>query len=323
MLGLFSSLALLWPLLFGTGGTTATLEQVFAFAAFAMSYDLLIGYTGIISFGHAMFFGTGAYVVAIALARGNGHTISFLFGFGLAVVGAVVLSLLVAFISLRVRNAYFAMITLAVGQVFAVMAGSQGLRQWTHGNDGLTFSVPNWLNGDLTLYYLCLFFLFLTSVLLTRFVASPVGHVLRGIRENESRAVGLGLGVVQFKTLAFVVSGVTATLAGGVYALAQSFVSTGVYDVSGISLNVLLMVVIGGVGTLYGGVLGAAVLVGVQNLFSNWSGWPLLTQHEMLWFGILYILIVRFLPQGILGSVVARGGVVSWRALPRFKKSQT
>lgn len=304
-------LAALVPLA-GTGGTTALLVQIYAFGVFAMSYDLLIGYTRIISFGHAMFFGTGAYAVGICLSRSGGTTGGLLLGLVLGFAASVVLSLLVAFLSLRVRETYFAMVTLAVGQVFAVLAGSQALQPLTQGNDGLSLPLPGWLSGDLSVYCVCLGCLALAAFFLTRFVRSPVGDVLSGIRENESRAFELGHAVVRFKTLTFVVSGIFASLAGALFAIGQSFVSTTVYDVSTVSLNVLLMVIIGGVGTLYGGILGAAILLGVQTWLSNLAGSHPIFQNDLIIFGILYILVVRFLPRGILGGIVGRGGHRLW-----------
>lgn len=306
-------LAALVPMLYGTGGLTSLLVQIFAFGTFAMSYDLLIGYTRIISFGHAMFFGSGAYAVGICLHQSGGTTASLLLGLVIAFAIAVVLSLIIAFLSLRVRETYFAMITLAVGQVFAVVAGSQSLRPLTQGDDGLTLLLPNWLSSDAAVYYFCLACLALVALFLTKFVNSPVGDVLKGIRENESRAFDLGHPVVRFKTLAFVVSGAIAALSGALFAIGQSFVSTTVYDVSTVSLNVLLMVIIGGVGTLYGGVLGAAILLTAKTLLSNLAGQHPFFQNYLILFGILYILVVRFLPRGILGGMTAWGGRLSWK----------
>lgn len=300
------------PYVFGTGQTTSLLEQIFPFAAFAMSYDLLIGYTGIISFGHAMFFGTGAYIVSIFLQQGNGSTLSLLEGLFVALVASIVLSVLVAFLSLRLKDTYFAMITLAVGQTFYVLAGSQALRHLTNANDGITVLVPQWLNGDLPMYEFCLVFLFLVGLLLHRFVRSPIGAVLQGIRENESRAFALGHAVFRYKTMAFVLSGVIATFAGALYVMAQMFVSTQVYDVS-MSLNVLLMTIIGGIGTLYGGIVGAVIILVAQSEFSSLAGtYPIFNQY-MIVFGLLYILTVKFLPRGIIGTILQWRGRKVWR----------
>jgi branched-chain amino acid transport system permease protein len=221
-----------------------------------------------------------------------------------------------------VKDAYFAMITLAVGQVFTVLAGSQALRPLTNGDDGLTVMLPDWLSSDTAVYYFCLGFLVLVVLFLKRFVHSPAGDVLRGIRENESRAFDLGHPVFRLKTLAFVISGIIAALSGAVFAIAQSFVSTSVYDVSTVSLNVLLMVIIGGVGTLYGGLLGAVILLGAQTLFTNLAGGNAIFQNYLILFGVLYIVVVRFMPKGILGTIRGWGGPSQWRNQPRCKTPQ-
>ncbi|MCL6517372.1 MAG: branched-chain amino acid ABC transporter permease [Alicyclobacillus sp.] len=314
--------AVMYPLVFGTGGITQLLEQIFTFGALAMSYDLLLGYTGILSFGHAMFFGTGAYAVAIGLNQGDGRLEGLLVGLAAGIAGSLVLSGIVAFLSLRVREAYFAMITLAVGQVLGVLAGSQALRAVTNAGDGLTVPVPDLLSGNLTLYDMCLALLALTAWALGRLVHSPVGDVLAAIRENAARAKSLGHPVVRFQTFVFAVSGVIATLAGAAFALAQSFVNTTVYDVAGVSLNVLLMVVIGGAGTLYGGLLGAALLLTAQTWFASVAGGAPWLREYMLAFGILYIVVVRFMPKGILGAFLHRRGHGRWRKSSDCKTSQ-
>ncbi len=312
-------IAVLVPLLTGTGGATSLLVEIFAFGTFAMSYDVLIGYTRIVSFGHAMFFGTGAYAIAICLERSGGTGVSLGEGLAIAFIAAIVLSLIIAFLSLRVRETYFAMITLAVGQVFAVLAGSQSLRPLTQGDDGLTISLPNWLSSDLAVYYFCLACMVLVAVFLTRFIQSPVGDILKGIRENESRTFQLGHPVVRYKTLAFMISGLIAALSGAMYAIGQSFVSTTVYDVSGVSLNVLLMVIIGGTGTLYGGVIGAAILISAQTWLSNLTGQNPIFQNYMIIFGVLYIVVVRFLPGGILSGFTTWGGRRLWNRQANYK----
>ncbi|MCY0875875.1 MAG: branched-chain amino acid ABC transporter permease [Firmicutes bacterium] len=291
------------PVLFGVGGITNLLEQVFAFALFAMSYDLLIGYTGVVSFGHAVFFGTGAYVVGIFLAHSGGSSGGLLVGTCVALGMSILLSLLIASISLRIRTVYFAMITLAVGQTFYVLSGSQMLQPLTNADDGMTVPLPVWLTHDRPVYYFSLAVLVLCLVLLRLFVRSPVGLVLQGIRENEGRVLTLGHSVYRFKSIAFVISGLMATVAGILYVIAQTFVSTGVYDVS-ISLDVLLMTIIGGIGTLYGGLLGALIIIVAQTEFTNLAGtYPIFGRYTIL-FGVLYIVIVRFMPRGIVGTIL-------------------
>jgi branched-chain amino acid transport system permease protein len=308
---LLLAVGLLLPTITGGGGTTTLLEQVFTFGAFAMSYDLLLGFTGIISFGHAMFFGTGAYIMGICLVRGNASTLSFVCGAMLAVVVSVMLSLVVAFLSLRMKDTYFAMITLAVGQTFYVLAGSRALQPWTNANDGITVFVPDWLNSDYAIYCLCFLFCVAVAFLLFQFVKSPVGVILKGIRDNESRMVALGHSVFRYKTAAFVISGIVATLAGALFVIAEMFVSTQVFDVS-TSINVLLMTIIGGTGTLFGGLLGAAVILIAQSEFSTLAGTYPMFNDYMILFGVLYVLVVLFLPRGILGTILQERGRRRW-----------
>jgi branched-chain amino acid transport system permease protein len=312
----------LYPFFGDTGGKLTLLEEVFAFGAFAMAYDILLGYTGIVSFGHAMFFGTGAYAVGIFMNQENATSVNFWEGIGAAVVIGIVLSIVISMLSLRIRDTYFAMITLAVGQTFFILAGSHALRPLTNANDGMTVNLPEWLDGDLPIYYLAFGFLVLTAIVLGRFVHSPIGDVLKGIRENESRVLALGHSAFRFKMMAFIVSGVFSSLAGAVYAVVQMFVSTQVYDVS-TSLNVLLMVIIGGAGTLYGGLIGALIILYAQSEFGNLAGTYPFLNHYMIVFGVMYILIVRFLPNGILGTLLSWRGRVSWKtSVPSSRRSQ-
>ncbi|PWI57559.1 branched-chain amino acid ABC transporter permease [Sulfoacidibacillus thermotolerans] len=320
---LLSTLFLMgFPFVFGSGGGTSLLEQIFVFGAFAMSYDLLIGYTGIVSFGHAMFFGTGAYAVAIVLSKTGGSTVGLLLGFLIAMTISILLSLVVAFLSLRVRHTYFAMVTLAVGQVFFVLAGSQPLRPLTNANDGISVLTPVWLNSNLAVYYFILIFLAIVTLFLHRFIHSPFGEVLRALRENESRAKALGYRIFHYKTLAFLLSGLIATLAGGMYVVVESFVSTSVYDIGSVSLQVVLMTIVGGVGTLYGGLIGAGIILWLQNELANLAGSYPVFNHAEIAFGVLYVLVVRFLPNGILGTLKGRKGRWRWTS-QTFKKSQT
>lgn len=305
-------LLVVFPQMSGGSGNLSLLEQVFPFAVFAMSYDVLIGFTGIVSFGHAMFFGLGAYAVSVCLNQGNSTTGSLILGFAISLGASLVLSILVAMLSLRIRDTYFAMITLAVGQTLFVLAGSQSLRDVTNAGDGLTILTPDWLTSDASIYYFALAFLVVSAVVLARFVKSPVGQVLKGMRENESRMQAIGFSLFRFKTMAFLVSGVFAALAGGVYAVVQMFVSTDVFSVS-TSLNVLLMTIIGGVGTLYGGVLGAFIILFAQTEFGNLAGTYPFLNHYMIIFGLLYIVVVKFMPRGILGYFYTRRGRTTWK----------
>jgi branched-chain amino acid transport system permease protein len=273
------------------------LIQVFILAVYAVSYDLLMGYTGILSFGHAMFYGTGSYVTAILLL----HSSWALWAVVLAVLAvAIAQSLLIGLLSLRVQGVYLAMVTLAFAQMFFILAEATDFRDWTGAEDGLHgVPVPDWLdptNERLRFYYVALGFAVLMYLVARRVVESPVGHIMVAIRENEPRAKMIGYNTFVFKLIAVTLSGLLAALAGLVNALWNTSASSDLLSVN-TTINALLMTIIGGVGTLIGPMLGAGVL----QLLGYWLNqafgprWPLI-------FGIIYILIVIFFPYGLVGT---------------------
>ncbi|WP_448337586.1 branched-chain amino acid ABC transporter permease [Chloroflexus aurantiacus] len=286
------------------------LIQVFILAVFAMSYDILMGYTGILSFGHALFFGTGAYTIGILLKHAGWDLGS---AFVAVIVIAVLQSLIVGLLSLRVSGVYFAMVTLAFAQMFFLLAEATDFRQWTGAEDGLqSIPVPAWIsptNERLRFYYLALGFAIVMYLLARQVVNSPTGRVMMAIRDNEIRARVLGYHTLTYKLIAITISGVMAALAGAFNALWNLNANPAVLSV-GTTINALLMTIIGGVGSLIGPMLGAAViqLLGYWLNFFFGPAWPLL-------FGIVYILIVLFLPYGIVGTWRLRG--TSWVAMWR------
>ena len=281
------------------------LIQVFILAVFAMSYDILMGYTGILSFGHALFFGTGAYTIGILLKHAGWDLGS---AFVAVIAIAIVQSLIVGLLSLRVSGVYFAMVTLAFAQMFFLLAEATDFRQWTGAEDGLqSIPVPTWISPTterLRFYYLALVFAIAMYLIARQIVNSPTGRVMMAIRDNEVRAKVLGYNTLIFKLIAITVSGVMAALAGALNALWNLNANPAVLSVA-TTINALLMTIIGGVGSLIGPMLGA----GVIQLLGYWlnvffgPSWPLL-------FGIVYILIVLFLPYGIVGTWRLRG--TSW-----------
>lgn len=286
------------------------LIQVFILAVFAMSYDILMGYTGILSFGHALFFGTGAYTIGILLKHAGWDLGS---AFVAVIVIAILQSLIVGLLSLRVSGVYFAMVTLAFAQMFFLLAEATDFRQWTGAEDGLqSIPVPAWIsptNERLRFYYLALGFAVVMYLLACQVVNSPTGRVMMAIRDNEVRARVLGYHTLTYKLIAITVSGVMAALAGAFNALWNLNANPAVLSV-GTTINALLMTIIGGVGSLIGPMLGAAViqLLGYWLNFFFGPAWPLL-------FGIVYILIVLFLPYGIVGTWRLRS--TSWVAMWR------
>lgn len=276
------------------------LTLIFSMGVFAMSYDILLGYTGIVSFGHALFFGIGAYSVGIMVI----HTGASLGYVGLAILIALilnmVLSLLIGFLSLRVKDTYYAMITLAIAQLGFIMA--EKARHITNGYDGITFKIPGIFMDRIIFYYVALAFLILSFVFLWKFTHSPVGRILVAIRENEQRVKFLGYNVLHYKLISTVVAGAFAGLAGSFYAIHMRFVSTGVMTAYK-TIDALLAVVIGGVGTLYGAIIGSAVVNFAGDYLSRLAKVHPLFERWYILFGMLYILIVLFAPYGIMGLV--------------------
>jgi len=269
------------------------------FATFAASYNLLAGFTGIFSLGHAVFFGSGAYVLGIILFRLGSTPLLFLLSLVVAVVIAVILGLFVGYLSLRLKAIYYAMITFAVAELFVITADQW--RELTGGQDGLIFQIPDFLSGRYTAYYLSIVLLGATVIFMHRLLDSPTGKVLVAIRENEVRVSALGFNVFRYKLLSNVVAGILASLAGIAYAVLNQFVMPTVLDVNQ-TISALLMTIVGGMGTLAGPVLGAAVIT----LFGDWLAGlakinPLFERWPII-FGLLYIVIILAMPGGILSG---------------------
>jgi branched-chain amino acid transport system permease protein len=288
------------------------LIQMFILAVFAMSYDLLFGYTGILSFGHAMFYGTSAYVAAV-LFKHEGWSLPAVV---LAVVIVAVLqSLLIGVVSLRVRGVYLTMATLAFSQMFFILVQATDLREWTGAEDGMHgVPAPAWLNPTdhrLTFYFVALAFCVVMYLVARRIVDSPPGRVMVAIRENEPRAQMIGFNTFLYKLLALTVSGVMAGLAGLMHVLWNMNATPEVLSVE-TTIAALLMTIIGGVGTLVGPMIGAGVLQLLGYWLNQFFGpsWQLII-------GIVYILLVLFLPYGIVGTWYLRKNDIraGWRRL--------
>ena len=305
------------PFLFSGVKALGVAEKICVMAALAASYDVLLGYTGIVSFAHVMFFGIGAYGVGLTLyALGPGWgALALGVGAGLALAGA--LALLLGLFSLRVQAIFFAMVTLAVAYAFNVLAS-----QWpdlTGGEDGRSFRVPEilrpgyklgeFLGADVTGRTLAYYVVFAGAValflVLLRVVNSPFGRVLQAIRENPLRAEALGYRIVIHRTLATLVAALAASLAGALNALWLRYVGPDTALSFSIQIDVLVIVVIGGRGTLYGAMVGAAVFVVAENYLRALigaaslatQGLPLLPSllhpdRWLLWLGLLFVLSV-------------------------------
>jgi branched-chain amino acid transport system permease protein len=271
--------------------------KMMIFALFAMSLDLLIGYAGMASLGHAAYFGIAAYATGL-LALRLGWSVWFALPAGLLV--AALTATLFGLLALRTRGSYFLMITLALSQVLWGIAF--GWRTLTGGDDGLP-EVPRpdlglpWSMADSTpFYYFVLFFAAIGMLLLVRVVTSPFGYALRGIRESETRMLALGYNVWCYKLVAFVLAATFAGLAGCLYVYYNRFVSPDYIHVAR-SAEVLLMVILGGAGTLIGPAIGAALIVLLENIISAY------TERWLMLLGFVYVLVALFAPNGLIGLI--------------------
>jgi branched-chain amino acid transport system permease protein len=300
------------PFLFPGTRSLDVAARICVFILLVASYDLLLGYTGIVSFAHTMFFGIGGYGIAIALAKMGTGWSAIATGSVLALLVSLVLSFVIGLFSLRVKAIFFAMITLAVASFFAILASQ--LSNVTGGEDGITFRVPELLRVRVTTYYVVFSASLLLFLALLRVVNSPFGRVLLAIRENDFRAEALGYRTVIYRTLANCLGALVATLAGALYALWLRYTGPNTTLDFSIMIDILLMVVIGGMGTMYGAVLGATLFVIAQNYLQDAmklisgtaKGVPLLPElfhpdRWLLWLGILFVISVYYFPSGIVG----------------------
>ena len=306
--------------------------KVLIFLVLVASFDLLLGYTGIVSFAHTMFFGIGAYGVAIATTRMGPTWEALAVGVAGGLGLSLVLSLAVGLFSLRVRAIFFAMITLAVASAFMTLASQ--LSDITGGEDGLSFKLPAillpshefsedpflgvTLDGRLLTYYLLLVMAGGLLLALLRIVNSPFGRVLQAIRENEFRAEAIGYRVVVFRTTSSVLSALFATLAGAMLALWLRYNGPDTSLSFEIMMDVLLIVVIGGMGTIYGSAIGAALFLVAQSYLQDLlrlgseatAAIPMLSallspDRWLLWLGVLFVLSVYYFPTGVVGRLRA------------------
>jgi branched-chain amino acid transport system permease protein len=274
------------------------LMKALCFALFACAFNLLIGFGGLLSFGHAMFLGTAGYVCAhAAKVWGWPPEAAILAGTG----AAATLGLVTGLLAIRRQGIYFAMITLALAQMiyfFCLQA------PFTHGEDGIQ-SVPRGqlfglldLSNTLTMYYFVLFVFMAAFALIYRVINSPFGQVLKAIRENEPRAISLGYDAERYKLLAFVLSATLAGLAGATKAIVFQLASlTDVHwTMSG---EVVLMTLLGGMGTVFGPVVGAFIIIGLENYLAAFGEWVTVTT------GGIFVVCVLAFRRGIVGEIMA------------------
>ncbi len=320
------------PFLFPGSKALGVAAKVLVFILLVASYDLLLGYTGIVSFAHTMFFGIGAYGVAIASTRLGPGFGGVLLGLLLALGVSLALSLVIGLFSLRVKAIFFAMITLAVAAAFQTLASQ--LSDFTGGEDGLTFKNPEVLSpsfepfenplfgvtvdGKLFTYYLLFVVVLALFLALLRIVNSPFGRVLQAIRENDFRAEAIGFRTVVYRTLSNVLAALFACVAGALLALWLRYTGPDTTLSFEIMLDILLIVVIGGMGTMHGAVVGAALFMLAQNYLQDLlklgqgalASVPVLgslvsPDRWLLWLGVLFVLSVYHFPTGVVGRLRA------------------
>ena len=272
--------------------------KVLCFALFACAFNLLLGFTGLLSFGHAAFFGTSAYITAYFCKEAG---LSPEFGIILGVVGSGGLGFLIGSLAIRRQGIYFAMVTLALSQMIYFLAVQL---PYTGGEDGIQ-GVPRGdlfglidLKNDVAMYYFVLAVFLFGFAIIMRAVHSPFGQVLKAIRENEPRAISLGYDVDRFKLISFVLSAALSGLAGSMKSLVfQLATLTDVHwHMSG---EVVLMTLLGGMGTILGPVVGAGIVVGLQNYLANIGSWSTIAT------GFIFVICVLAFRRGVVGEIAA------------------
>jgi branched-chain amino acid transport system permease protein len=276
------------------------ITEILAYAIFGISFNLMLGNVGLLSFGHALYFGSGAYTMALLLIHCKANMfLGILAGMGMAGVFAFA----VGFLSIRQYGVYFSMLTLSFAEMVYFIA--LRLRDITGGENGLSIVRPPLqipglvsvsLESPLKLYYFVFFFFLLVLMIMRRLVDSPFGRVLQIIRENETRARTLGYNVERFKLTAFIISGLFSGLAGTLYCLIVKFVHCG--DLQWLkSGDVVIMTLIGGTSSLYGPIIGAIINTFLSDLIS------LLWQRWLLILGIIFVVFVLFMREGVWGEI--------------------
>ena len=283
------------------GGYTALGSRVLVMALAAMSLNFLLGFTGVLSFGHAAYFGLGVY--------GAGLTIKYLVpstlvGMAVGVSVGAVAAALIGMLIVRLRGIYFAMVTIAFGQVFyfiafrwnSVTGGDDGLSGWRRLPIDLGFAKVDILGNDRAFYYFVLIFFAVAVAIMAALLRSPFGRTLLAIRENERRARFLGIPVDRHIWLSWVISCLFVSLAGTLYALLNNFADPHDlrWDQSG---DFVIMAVLGGMRTFWGPLIGAAIFIVLQDYVSSQ------TANWMSFIGLFFVLVVLFFPRGVLGII--------------------
>jgi branched-chain amino acid transport system permease protein len=304
-LAILSIIILLWPYIIPfIGGYDGLAIEMVIFAIFAMGFNILLGYTGILSFGHAAFFGLAGYSMGLILIHLKiPILLGMLFGIALSTVTAILIGLLI----IRKTGIYFAMLTIAFGQMFFFIASRW--KNFTGGEDGLTgiprdvvgipglFSIP--IFEPLHFYYFIAVVFIIAAIVKYKLIHSHFGQVLKTIRENETRAQMVGYNVRRYKLSSFVISAIYASVAGTLYGLFLNYMFPQTLDWIR-SGDVVIMTLVGGMGTFFGPIIGAGVIVALRVLISIYAK----IEGMVFWqffMGIIFLIFVLFFPRGIWG----------------------
>jgi branched-chain amino acid transport system permease protein len=277
--------------------------NILVFGLFAVGFNLLFGYTGLLSFGHAAFLGVGSYLTGIAMVHGGVHWIAAVF---IGVIAAALVGVGIGFLAIRTRGIYFSMVTLALAQI--VYYAFYKAERWTGGENGLrgiqvpelhVFGVTLDFLNPTTKYYVIYVFVAAALWIVSRILASPFGAVIEAVRENEKRAAACGYDVARTKLLVFVLSAAICGLAGALRALHLSIVPIDSlhYLLSG---QAVMMCLLGGMGTFFGPFVGAGLFLTLEDVVT------VVTKHWMAVVGIVFMLFVLFFPAGVWGTLMKK-----------------
>jgi branched-chain amino acid transport system permease protein len=283
---------------------TALAVNILIYGLYALGFNLVFGYLGLLSFGHAALFGTGAYFCGLAIVH---FAWPWYAAIAVGILGGLLMAVVIGVLAIRTRGIYFAMVTMALSQCIYYLF-YQAV-DWTGGENGLRginvrtidlFGLRLDFIHPLTRYYIIAAFVIAAFFVLSRILASPFGAVIEAVRENEMRARASGYDVTLTRLLTFVLSGGFCGLAGALQALHLSIVPIEImhYETSGL---VVMIALLGGMGTFFGPMIGAAVFLVLENLVSVW------TVHWQLIVGTVFVVCVLFFPAGIWGTLIARG----------------
>lgn len=277
--------------------------NILIFGLFAMGFNLLFGYMGLLSFGHAAFLGIGSYLTGIGIVH---YAMPWGAAIIVGVIGAAIGGLIMGFLAIRTRGIYFSMVTLALGQIVfycfykaeSLTGGENGLRGVRVDSFNILGIPVDFLN-PLVKYYIILFFVVTAIWLISRILSSPLGAVMEAIRENEKRAAACGFDVARTKLLVFVLSAAICGLAGSLRALHLSIVPIDSlhYLQSG---QAVMMSILGGMGTFFGPFIGAAVMLYLEDVVTTF------TKHWMAVIGLVFMFFVLFFPKGIWGTILSK-----------------